>query len=138
MTEEKPKPPRLKGFALVLGSLINAVKDKPECKDLIRGMKTRVLFNNKEDKKWACMVTVVNDQIKVEAIRKEGKKSLTREKLRYYGYWEFSGLEEMAGAASWKSGKWIRKMARGTVKGASQISLIAQILALARPPAKAQ
>ena len=43
-------------------------------------------------------------------------------------------------AGGWKSGKWIRKMAGGKVKGASQISIIAEILRLAReqnaPPKK--
>jgi hypothetical protein len=38
----------------------------------------------------------------------------------------------MLKAGSWKTGKWIRKMAGGKVKGASQIAIIGEILALAR------
>ncbi|MFX1338732.1 MAG: hypothetical protein ACFFDK_08995 [Promethearchaeota archaeon] len=136
MTEEtqKEKKVRLKGFPMVIGNIINSVRDTPACKDLIRGMRTRVLFNNKEDKRWACLVTVDKDQIKVEGVRKEGKDSLSRKKLFFWGYWEFPNLETMMKASSWGSGKWIRKMGSGKVKGASQIALIGQILALARPP----
>jgi hypothetical protein len=136
MSEEKakPKPPRLKGFPKLIDGLIASVKDTPECKDLIKGMRTRVLFNNLEDKRFACLVTVDKDQIKVESVRKEGKDSLSRKKLFYWGYWEFPSLATMMGAGAWKSGKWIRKMGSGKVKGASQIALIGQILALARPP----
>jgi hypothetical protein len=137
MTEEKPKPKkvRLKGFPKLISGLIDSVRDTPECKDIIKGMRTRVLFNNLEDKRFACLVTIDKNQIKVEGIRKEDKDSLTRKKLFYWGYWEFSSLETMMGAGAWKSGKWIRKMGRGTVKGASQIAMVGQVLALARPPA---
>lgn len=131
--ESKPKKPRLKGFPLLIGRLIDSVKDTPECKDLIKGVRTRVLFNNKEDKRWACLVTVDKDQIRVEGIRKEGKDSLSRKKLFWWGYWEFPALSTMMTAGNWGSGKWIRKMTSGKVKGASQIAIIGQILALARP-----
>ncbi len=136
MSEEKPKPKkvRLKGFPMLINGLIDSVKDTPECKDIIRGMRTRVLFNNLEDKRFACLVTIDKDQIKVEGIRKEGKDSLSRKKLFYWGYWEFPALATMMGASTWKSGKWIRKMGSGKVKGASQIAMVGQVLALARPP----
>ena len=135
MSEEKPKPKkeRLKGFPMLIGRLIDSVKDTPECKEIIRGARTRVLFNNLEDKKWACLVTIDKDQIRVEGIRKEGKDSLSRKKLYWWGYWEFANLQKMMGAGAWKSGKWIRKMTVGTVKGASQIAIVGQVLALARP-----
>ena len=137
MTEEKPKPKkvRLKGFPMLIGGLIDSVRDTPECKEIIKGMRTRVLFNNLEDKRFACLVTIDKDQIKVEGIRKEDKNSLSRKKLFYWGYWEFPSLQTMMGAGAWKSGKWIRKMGSGKVKGASQIAMVGQVLALARPPA---
>jgi hypothetical protein len=135
MSEEKPKPKkkRLKGFPMLIGNLIDSVKDTQECKDLIKGVRTRVLFNNQQDKKWACLVTIDKDQIKVEGIRKEGKKSLSRKKLYWWGYWEFPDLQTMMTAGAWKSGKWIRKMTSGKVKGASQIAIVGSVLALARP-----
>ena len=135
MAEEKPKKQRLKGFPMLIGNLINSVKDKPECKEFIRGIRTRVLFNNLEDKKWACLVTIDKDQIRVEGIRKEDNNSLSRKKLYYWGYWEFPSLSTLMTATKWKSGKWIRKMASGKVKGASQIAIVGQVLAMARPPA---
>ena len=125
MTEEKPKKPRLKGFAKLMGGLINSVENKPEFKEFIRGIKTRVLFNNQEDKNYACLFTIKDDKIKVECIKKEDKNSLSRKKLYWWGYWEFPNLQAMMGAGSWGSGKWIRKMAVGKVIGASQISKIA-------------
>jgi hypothetical protein len=133
--QEKPKKQKLRGFAMLIGNLINSVKEKPECKDFIKGIRTRVLFNNQEDKNWACLVTVDKEQIKVEGVKKEDKNSLSRKNLFWWGYWEFPDLATMMAAASWKSGKWIRKMTSGKVKGASQIAIIGQILALARPPA---
>ncbi len=134
LTEEKPKKQKLRGFAMLIGNLINSVKDKPECKDFIKGIRTRVLFNNLEDKNWAALVTIDKEQIKVEGIRKEDKNSLIRKKLYWWGYWEFPALSTLMGASAWKSGKWIRKMASGKVKGASQIAIVGQILAMARPP----
>ena len=133
--QEKPKKEKLRGFAMLIGNLINSVKDKPECKDFIRGIRTRVLFNNLEDKSWACLVTVDKEQIRVQGVRKEGKKSLSRKTLYWWGYWEFPNLATMMNASAWGSGKWIRKMTSGKVKGASQIAIIGQILAMARPPA---
>ncbi len=136
--EEKPKPAkkeRLRGFPKIIGGVVDSVKDKPECKELLKGLRTRILFNNQEDKKWACLITVDNNQIKVEGIKKEGKNWNKRNKLHYWGYWEFPTLAEMLTAGGWKAGKWIRKMGSGKVKGASQIALLGPILALAAPPA---
>ena len=134
MSQEKPKKPRLKGFAMLIGGLINSVKDTEECKEIIKGERTRVLLNNKENK-WAALITVDKDQIRVECIKTEPKENISRNKLRWWGYWEFPNLQTMMTASSWKSGKWIRKMGSGKVKGASQIAIIGKILALARPPA---
>jgi len=130
--EKKPKKKKMRGFPGFINNMIENVKDTDKCKDLIRGIRTRVLLNNQEDEKRACLITVDKDQIKVESIEKKGKKSLSRKTLYWWGYWEFPSLATMLKAGSWKTGKWIRKMAGGKVKGASQIAIIGEILALAR------
>ncbi len=134
MSQEKPKKAKLKGFAMLIGGLLNSVKDTEECKEIIKGERTRVLLNNKENK-WAALITIDNDEIRVECVKTTPKENISRSKLRWWGYWEFPNLQTMMSASSWKSGKWIRKMASGKVKGASQIALLGKILALARPPA---
>lgn len=142
MSEEKPaaapaaKPAkvRLKGFAKLIGGLVDKAMENPECKEYIRGLRTRVLLNNLEDPKWACLITVDKDQVRVQGVEKIDKKSLSRKKLHFWGYWEMKGLGQMLTAGGWKSGKWIRKMASGTVHGASQIAYVGQILAYARAP----
>jgi len=147
MSEEKPeaapaaaapKKIRLKGFAKLIGGLVDRAMKNPEAKEYIRGLRTRVCLNNLEDKKWACIVTIDKDQVRVQGVEKLDKKSLDRKKLHYWGYWEMNGLATMLTAGKWKSGKWIRKMARGTVHGASQIAYIGQLLAFARAPAPAE
>ena len=146
MSEEKPevtpaaKPTkvRLKGFAKLIGGLVDRAMKNPECPEFIRGLRTRVLLNNLEDPKWACLVTVDKDQVRVQGVEKIDKKSIDRKTLHYWGYWEMNGLEQMLKAGAWKSGKWIRKMARGTVHGASQIAYVGQILAFARAPEPAE
>jgi len=135
---EKPKKIRLKGFAKLIGGLVDRAMQNPECKEYIRGLRTRVLLNNLEDPKWACLITVDKEQVRVQGVEKVDKNSLTRKKLHFWGYWEMRGLEHMLTAGKWKSGKWIRKMARGTVHGASQIAYIGQILAFGRAPAPAE
>ena len=135
MSEKKPK---LRGFARTIGKSINSVKDTEECKFIIKGVKTRVVFNCL-DGKWAALITIKDDNITVEGIKNKPKKNLSRKTLFWWGYFE-AKLEEFVSAGGWKSGKWIRKMAGGKVKGASQISIIAEILRLAReqnaPPKK--
>ena len=135
MSEKKPK---LRGFARTIGKSIESVKDTEECKFIIKGVKTRVVFNCL-DGKWAALITIKDDNITVEGIKNKPKKNLSRKTLFWWGYFE-ARLEEFVSAGGWKSGKWIRKMAGGKVKGASQISIIAEILRLAReqnaPPKK--
>ena len=145
MSEEKPAAPaaapkkiRLKGFAKLIGGLVDRAMLNPEAKEYIRGLRTRVCLNNLEDKKWACIITIDNDKVRVQGVEKVDKKSLDRKKLHYWGYWEMNGLATMLTAGKWKSGKWIRKMARGTVHGASQIAYIGQLLAFATPSAPAE
>ena len=135
MSEKKPK---LRGFARTIGKSIESVKDTEKCKFIIKGVKTRVVFNCL-DGKWAALITIKDDDITVEGIKNKPKKNLSRKTLFWWGYFE-AKLEEFVSAGGWKSGKWIRKMAGGKVKGASQISIIAEILRLAReqnaPPKK--
>jgi hypothetical protein len=126
---EKPEKPPLKGFAALIGNLINSVKDSDECKELIDGIKTRVLLNNKEDK-WAALITVINNEIRVECVENEPKENISRDKLKWWGYWEFPNLQTIMTARDWKVYKWIKKTAGGKVKGASQIAMVGQILAL--------
>lgn len=129
MSNEKPEKPHLEGFPALIGKLIDSVKDTMECKELIEGMKTRVLFNNKEGK-WAALVTVLNNQITVEGVENKPKENISRERLKWWGYWEFPNLQTIMTARDWKAYKWIRKTAGGKVKGASQIAMVGQILAL--------
>ncbi|MHA2038486.1 MAG: hypothetical protein ACW972_04435 [Promethearchaeota archaeon] len=129
MTSEKPEKPRLKGFPALIENLCNSIKDTPECKEMIKGMKTRVLLNNKEDK-WAALITVNNGQITIESIENEPKENISRDRLKWWGYWEFPSLQTIMTARDWKAYKWIRKTAGGKVKGASQIAMVGQILAL--------
>ena len=127
MSEKKIK---LRGFARTIGKSIESVKDSEKCKFLISGVKTRVLFNCL-DGKWAALVTIKDDNITVEGIKNTPKKNISRKNLYWWGYFE-AKLEEFVSAGGWKTGKWLRKMAGGKVKGASQISIIAEILKLAR------
>ena len=128
MVEEAEKPP-LKGFAALIGNIINSVKDTKECKELIDGMKTRVLLNNKEGD-WAALITVINNNITVECIENQPKENICREKLKWWGFWEFPNLKTIMNARDWNTYKWIRKTAVGKVKGASQIALVGKILSL--------
>jgi hypothetical protein len=132
MSEVSEKTAKLRGFAGFINNLINAAIKNEECKDFIRGIKTRVLLNNLEDK-YAVIITIKDDKIKVEEINKDENPDLSRKKFFYYGYWQFPNLQTMMSATGWKLGKWIRKMARGTVKGASQIAIIGQVLSYATP-----
>jgi len=128
MSDEKPK--KLRGFAKTIGNALLSVKDTEECKLIIKGVKTRVVFNCL-DGSWAALVTIKDDDITVEGIKNKNKKNLSRKKLYWWGYFE-ARLEDFLKAGGWKTGKWLRKMAGGKVKGASQIAIIAEILALAR------
>ncbi|MFW9898783.1 MAG: hypothetical protein ACFFDO_05930 [Candidatus Thorarchaeota archaeon] len=130
MSEEKPIRLKLRGFARTIGKSIDSVKDTEECKFLIKGVRTRVLFNCL-DGKWAALVTIKDGNITVEGIKNTPKKNLSRKKLYWWGYFE-AKLEDFLSAGGWKTGKWIRKMVGGKVKGASQIAIIGEILALAR------
>ena len=129
MSSEKSEEPSLKGFAALIGNLFNSVKDSDECKEMIKGMKTRVLLNNKEDK-WAALITIINGQITVEGIENTPKENISRDKLKWWGYWEFPNLQTIMTARDWKAYKWIRKTAGGKVKGASQIAMVGQVLGL--------
>ena len=134
MSEKKPK---LRGFARTICNSIDSVKDTEECKYIIKGIKTRVLFNCL-DGSWAALITIKDDNITVEGIKNKSKKDLSRKKLFWWGYFE-AKLEDFLKAGGWKTGKWLRKMAKGKVKGPSQIAIIAEILKLARsqtPPPK--
>jgi len=133
MSNEEPKKPKLRGFAAFIDNIINSVKGKEEYKEAIRGEKTRVLLQNEENK-WAALITLENGEIMVEGIKTEPKENLSRKNLYWWGYWKFPSLQTMMGAGSWGTGKWLRKMAGGKVKGASQVAIIGKILALAAPP----
>ncbi|MFX1258390.1 MAG: hypothetical protein ACFFAN_11060 [Promethearchaeota archaeon] len=143
MSNEKPtKKPRLKGFAKLLGSIIDSVKDTEECKFLLIGVKTRVLFNF-TDGKWATLITIKDGNITVEGVRNEPKSNLKRKKLFWWGYFEGKSEDFFTKSATWSFGKWFRKMAGGKVKGASQIAIIGEVLRLAaskraqKPPSPA-
>ncbi|MFW9898075.1 MAG: hypothetical protein ACFFDO_02285 [Candidatus Thorarchaeota archaeon] len=137
MSDEKPKKPKLRGFAAFINNIINSVKDKEKCKDIIKGIRTRVLLNNEEDK-WAALITVEMDQITVEGIRTEPKENLSRKRLYWWGYWKFPTMQTLMSAANWGTGKWLRKIAGGKIKGASQVAIIGQILAIAAPSASSE
>ena len=134
MSKEKPKKPRLKGFAKFIGSLVNIAMGKQECQDFVNSQKTRVLLNNEEDKNWAALVSIINDCVTVEGIQKDPNFDIKKvgTKLRAWAWWEISSIDTMLEAGKWKSGKWIRKMAGKKTKGASQIGIIAQVLSYAR------
>lgn len=133
MSNEKPKKKKLRGFAAIINNIIESVKDKEECKDIIKGLRTRVLLNNKEDK-WAALVTVDKGQIIVEGIRNEPKSNLSKKELLWWGYWSFPNFQTFTSAGAWGTGKWLRKIVGGKMKGASQVAIVGQILALAAPP----
>ena len=110
--QSSPKKPRLKGFAALIGNLVNNVKETDECKEMIKGMKTRVLLNNKEGK-WAALITIINNQITVEGIKNEPKENISRKKLKWWGFWEFPNLQSLMTARDWGAYKWIFKTAGG-------------------------
>ncbi|MHA1992873.1 MAG: hypothetical protein ACW98A_18095 [Candidatus Hodarchaeales archaeon] len=133
MSKEEPRKPRLKGFAKFMQSLVNIAMGKQECRDFVKAQKTRVLFSNKEDLKWAALITIIDDCVTVEGIQKDPdfvKKVGT--KLRAWAWWEFPTTNTLTEAGEWKSGKWIRKMGGKKTKGASQIAIIAEVLSYAR------
>ena len=134
MSKEKPKKPRLKGFAKFIGSLVNIAMGKQECQDFVNSQKTRVLLNNLEDKNWAALITIINDCVTVEGVQKDPDFDIKKvgTKLRAWAWWEFPSTETLREAGNWKSGKWIRKMGGKKTKGASQIAIIAQVLSYAR------
>jgi len=134
MSKDTPKKPRLKGFAKFIGSLVNIAMGKQECQDFVQAQKTRVLLSNIEDKKWAALVTVINDCITVEGIEKGPDFDIKKvgKALRAWAWWEIPSTETMVDAKDWKSGKWILKMGGKKTKGASQIAIIAQVLSHAR------
>jgi hypothetical protein len=134
MSQEKPKKPRLKGFAKFMQSLVNIAMEKQECQDFVAAQKTRVLFNNKEDPKWAALLTIINDCVTVEGIQKDPDFDIKKvgTKLHAWAWWEFPTTDTLTEAGNWKSGKWIRKMGGKKTKGASQIAIIAQVLSHAR------
>lgn len=129
VSSDKPEKPQLKGFPALIENLCNSIKDTPECKEMLKGMKTRVLLNNMDDN-WAALVTIINDQITVEGIENKPKENISRDKLKWWGFWEFPSLQTIMTARDWKAYKWIRKTAGGKVKGASQIAMVGRILAL--------
>ena len=135
MSKENPLKPRLKGFAKFIGTLVNKAMEKKECQDFVKAIKTRVLLNNEEDKKWAVLVSIHNDCVNVEGIQKGPNFDIKEvgQKLRAWAWWEISSFQTMLEAGKWKSGKWIRKMAGKKTKGASQIGIIAQVLSYSRP-----
>lgn len=140
ISSENPKKPRLRGFAAFIDNLCNAAKDKQECIDFIKGVKTRVLINNKDDK-WAALISVNNNQITVEGIEKDSgkdsKKNLRRKDLLWWGYWEIPNLQTLIAAKDWSPGKWIRKNVLGkSVVGPSQIEIVGKILSLGAPTPK--
>ena len=137
MSNEKQKKPKLRGFAAFIGNIINSVKDREEYKELIRGEKTRVVLHNEEDK-WAALITLETGEITVEGIRNEPKENLSRKRLYWWGYWRFPNLQTLMSAANWGTGKWLKKMAGGKIKGASQVAIIGKILALAAPTAESK
>ena len=137
MSNEKLKKPKLRGFAALIGNAINSVKDREEYKELIRGEKTRVVLHNEENK-WAALITLENGEITVEGIKNEPKENLSRKRLYWWGYWRFPSLQTLMSAANWGVGKWLKKMAGGKIKGASQVAIIGKILALAAPPAESK
>ncbi len=139
MSNEKPKKPRLKGFAKFAGTIIDSVKGTQEFKDIILGIKTRVLLSNAEDK-WAALISIVNDTITVEGIKKDPKFNIKKmgKRLSAWAWWEFPNLEYMMSASTWSAAKWIKKMAGNQTRGASQIARIGQILRLARSSEKTE
>ena len=138
ISSEKPIKPRLKGFAAFIDNLCNAAKDKQECIDYIKGVKTRVLINNKEDK-WAALISVNNNQITVEGVEKKSKDTLKRKNLQWWGYWEIANLQTLIAAKEWSPGKWIRKNVLGkSVVGPSQIEIVGKILSLGAPTPKTE
>ncbi len=135
MSKEKPRKPRLKGFAKFMGSLVNIAMTKPECQEYVKSQKTRILLSNAEDKKWACLISIINDCVSVQGIQKDANFDIkkTGKKLRCWAWWEIPTTNTMVDAGNWKSGKWIMKMAGKKTKGASQIGILAQVLSYARP-----
>jgi len=117
-----------------MGSLVNIAMGKQECQDFVKSQKTRVLFNNKEDPKWAALITINNDCVSVEGVPKDSDFDIKNvgTKLRAWAWWEFPTTATLTEAGNWKSGKWIRKMGGRNTKGASQIGIIAQVLSHAR------
>ena len=134
MSEKAPRKPRLKGFAKFIGTLVNMAMKKPECQEFVKSQKTRILLGNLEDKKWAALVSIINDSVRVQGVQRGADFDIqkTGKKLRCWAWMDLPSTEALVNAANWKSGKWFRKMAGKKTKGASQIGILAQVLSYAR------
>ena len=71
MSSKTPRKPRLKGFAKFIGTLVNIATVKPECQEFVKGQKTRMLLSNLDDKKWAVLVSIINDSVRVQGVEKD-------------------------------------------------------------------
>ena len=106
LSKEKPKTERIRGFAKTISLAIEvAQKNKKEKVDeLIKGKRSRVVFNPK-DGKWAALITIDNGTINVKGIKNSPKNELKRKKLLWWGYMK-APIKDFMNAQNISSFKW--------------------------------
>ena len=135
LSKEKPKTERIRGFAKTISLAIEvAQKNKKEKVDeLIKGKRSRVVFNPK-DGKWAALITIDNGSIDVKGIKNSPKNELKRKKLLWWGYMK-APIKDFMNAQNISSFKWFLRMITGRVKirGIPHLRFISEIIGLAIP-----
>ncbi len=131
--KERIKKERLKGFAKTISSALNtALKlNEPKVKQLIRGVRSRIVFNPK-DGDWAALITIENDNIDVKGIDKTSKEIFKRKYLLWWGYLEAKVEDFMDFEKS--SFGWFLKMItfKCHLRGIPHVKLVQNIITSAR------
>lgn len=127
--KERIKKERLKGFAKTISSALNTAQkiNEPKFKQLIRGVRSRIIFNPK-DGDWAALITIENDNIDVKGIDKTSKEIFKRKYLLWWGYLEAKVEDFMDFGKS--SFKWFLKMItfKAKLRGIPHVKLVQELI----------
>lgn len=133
MSKEKPKKEKLKGFPKIIASALESAQknNKEKVEELIRGKRSRVVYNPK-DGKWAALITIDKGIIDVKCIKNSPKKDLKRKKLLWWGYMEVA-ISDFMNARNISDFKWFLKMitSKAKIRGIPHVKLIGKIISLA-------
>jgi hypothetical protein len=133
MSQKAPKKEKLRGFASVIANALGVAQkiNKEKVDELIKGKRTKVLFNPK-DGKWAALITIDKGEIEVKGIKNTPKKSLKRKNLLWWGYLE-APMKYYLNAGNTSSFQWFLRMItwRTKLRGIPHLRFIGEITKLA-------